>query len=314
MVVFKRSLCWTMVWMLSLLLSACATPRQSLLMLDAPPDIPLQFELESVPFYPQRDFQSGPAAVAMLISYSGKPVSMEMLTPIVYVPELKTTLPGGMLAAPNRFDRLAILLDGDLTAVLREIADGKPVLVMQNLGFESYPIWHYAVLIGYDLTKQELILRSGEQRRLVNSFVEFERSWQRAKFWAMVVVAPDVIPLTTNEFEFVRAVKSLETRATAEVNVQAYKAGLRQWPGSVKLQMGLGNASFVAKNYSQAARAFAMAAELNPQMAEAWDRLASAQLRQGQVRPALEAIERAVKLDPGNSLYQRRKLKIIEAL
>jgi hypothetical protein len=33
---------------------------------------------------------------------------------------------------------------------LREVAAGNPVLVLQNLSFAWAPVWHYAVVMGYD--------------------------------------------------------------------------------------------------------------------------------------------------------------------
>ncbi|HJU50574.1 MAG TPA: hypothetical protein VJ575_07595, partial [Pseudogulbenkiania sp.] len=67
-----------------LLLSACATPvvRQQL----ARTDLPRQVELTDTPFFPQEQYQCGPAALATVLTASGKTVAPEELTSQVYVP------------------------------------------------------------------------------------------------------------------------------------------------------------------------------------------------------------------------------------
>ena len=55
-----------------------------------------------------------------------------------------------MIAATRGYDRLAVVLDSSLDVVLREVSAGIPVLVLQNLGVASLPLWHYAVVVGFD--------------------------------------------------------------------------------------------------------------------------------------------------------------------
>ena len=57
-----------------------------------------------------------------------------------------------MVAAARSRIRGAFL-KGGIHSVLPEIAAGNPVLVLQNAGWSWLPVWHYAVVIGYDLPK-----------------------------------------------------------------------------------------------------------------------------------------------------------------
>ena len=90
---------------------------------------------------------------------------------------------------------------------------GFPVLVLQNLGTDLIPFWHYAAVVGYDLEREEVVLRSGERDRLVRPFSNFERTWQRADHWAVVVTKPQELPTFINEQAFMRAVLLLESLA-----------------------------------------------------------------------------------------------------
>ena len=289
--------------LLCLLLAACATPQQTIEISKSPPDIPLTRELESTPFYPQRDYQCGPAALATVINYHQPETTIEQLIPLVYIPALKGSLQLEMLAATSQFNRLAVKQDQKLTSILREVAAGNPVLVMQNLGFESYPFWHYAVVIGYDLEQQTIILRSGEIKRLVRPLSVFERTWQRSNYWSVVVVPPKIMPPTAKEDPYTRAIVAFEAKASRQAILTAYQTATKRWPRNYILQMGLGNAGYAVQDYAMAQQAFLSATEIQPERAQAWNNLAYALLQQGEKTQALSAIEKALVIEPDNREY-----------
>ena len=299
------------VFMSVLILSACATPNQTLQLKESPPDIPAVSELTTVPFYPQQDYQCGPAALATVINHFGTQTTAEKLLPLVYIPELKGSLQIEMIAATRQFDRLAILQDGKLESILREVANGNPVLVLQNLSLEAYPFWHYAVVIGYNLHAQKIILRSGEINRLVRPFSVFERTWQRAGLWSVVVVPPEIMPQTVSQAEFIKAVLALETSGLKSSLFEAYQSGVARWPQNFILQMGRGNAAFALGQYELAQQAFMTATTIEPDRAEAWNNLAYAFVRVGNKKQALNAINQALKLQPEHSEYLSSRAEII---
>ena len=65
--------------------------------------------------------------------------------------------------------------------LLREIAAGTPVIVLENYGIGPWPAWHYAVAVGYDLKTGEIIRRSGPRRRQAIPFPVFEYVWKSAQ-------------------------------------------------------------------------------------------------------------------------------------
>ena len=70
-----------------------------------------------------------------------------------------------MVSAARSHGLLVYPLDGSLKSLLEEIASGHPVLVMQNLRFDWWPQWHFAVAIGYDASDRSIILHTGTQER-----------------------------------------------------------------------------------------------------------------------------------------------------
>ncbi len=116
-------------------------------------------ELSATPFFPQSDYQCGPAALATVLTASGVTTTPEALVPKVYLPGRQGSLQPELVAAARQYDRLAYVLEPALAQVVAEVAAGRPVLVMQNLGLASYPVWHFAVVVGYDREAEQLVLR-----------------------------------------------------------------------------------------------------------------------------------------------------------
>ena len=179
-------------FLILLFVTGCATSPQTRLLLDDPPDLPRRVELTEVPFFPQEEYHCGPAALATVVNYQGGAVTPEQVAEMIYVPELKGSLQVEVAAAARQFDMLPVRLDGRMESLLRELDAGNPVFVLQNLAVDWYPMWHYEVVIGYDFESRDMIMRSGTDRRRTRSFAKFEKTWQRADYWALVMVPPEL--------------------------------------------------------------------------------------------------------------------------
>ena len=178
---------------LSLGLAGCAASPP--LAEGIPPGLPRTLELRDTPFFPQKEFQCGPAALATVLAASGVAVEPDALAPQVFLPGRNGSLQAELIGASRRHGRLAYVLPAIGDALLAELADGRPVLLLQNLGVKQIPRWHYAVLVGYDTDRNVAILRSGRRQRQEVRWQHFARTWDRAGRWAMTTIAPGVIPL-----------------------------------------------------------------------------------------------------------------------
>jgi tetratricopeptide (TPR) repeat protein len=279
---------------LLLLLAGCATPQLDALLVD-PAGLPSRAEVANVPFYPQEKLYCGPAAMAMALTWAGRPISQEEIATQVYTAEREGTLRTDMIAAARRHGRLAVHVTS-LRALLHEVAAGTPVVVFQNLGLRWYPRWHYAVAVGYDLEENVLLLRSGAHARLRTELELFERTWARGGDWAIVVLPPERLPVTAGEQAVLAAAVGLERASHPVAAAQTYTAMARRWPESVAARVGLGNSRFAAGDFPGAERAYRLAVELRPASADAWNNLAYALARQGRREEALDAARRAVDL------------------
>jgi hypothetical protein len=249
----------------------------------------------NVPFYPQEKYYCGPAALAMVVTWSGLPVTQDEMASQVYMPGREGTLQSDMVAGARRSGRLAVPVTrlADLTA---ELAAGHPVVVFQNLGLGWFPVWHYAVAIGYDLNSGDLLLHSGLDARRTMPLATFERTWARADNWALVVLPPDQLPASTDEVAVLRAAAGLEQAGRTREAATAYAAIAERWPDSLEAWIGLGNVAYAAGDLEQAEHAFRTAAGRHPDAGAAWNNLAHVLGERGRRTEALEAAQRAVDL------------------
>ena len=231
---------------LTALLSACAAAPQTQRLQDAPPpNLASNKYLGFVPFFPQQLYQCGPAALATVLNAAAVRITPDELVSQVYIPARQGSLQVEMLAAARRSERLAHVIPGTLEAVLGEVAAERSVLVMQNLGLRQLPQWHYAVVVGYNLDRAEITLRSGTIRDYVLPIAVFERTWARAGHWAVVVLPSGEIPVSISATDYFMAVAEFE-RLHPQLSEAAWREGMMRWPGSEILAMGMSNWLFRA--------------------------------------------------------------------
>lgn len=155
----------TLYCCLFVLLTGCASAPQTQQLLQTSSGLPSHRELTDTPFFPQEQYQCGPAALATVLKHSGVETDASALIDEVYLPSRQGSLQIEILASSRRHNRLPFRIPPEMSALLEEIAAGNPVLVLQNLGLSWAPQWHYAVVVGFDLAHQEIILRSGTEAR-----------------------------------------------------------------------------------------------------------------------------------------------------
>lgn len=197
------------------------------------------------------------------------------------------------------------MLEPQLADVLKEVESGNSVLVLQNLALSWYPKWHYAVVVGFDLSQGEIILRSGRDARHVISMKRFEHTWKRSEYWAMVSVPPERLPSTALEARYVRAIVGFERAQRWHDAARAYETGLSRWPRNLVARIGLGNSRYAAGELSNAEVAYRQATRDHPHAAPAFNNLAQVLAEQGRLQEAEVAARRAVQLGgPLGRCYQ----------
>ena len=296
----------------AMLLSACASQTRALLRAP-PPELPRRVELEHTPYFEQADFQCGPASLSMALGAAGIDTHPEDLIGRVFVPGRQGSLQIEMIAAARGRGAVAVRIPARMDALLRELAAGHPVVVLQNLSLPISPVWHYAVAVGYDLDRHALLLRSGPARRQELALSTFEHTWARGDHWAFVALAPGALPATATEAELTAALVAFERGAPPGEARRAYASAAARWPDSYVLAIGLGNTTYAAGDRAAAAEVFRAAARQHGDGA-AWHNLAVILRELGRLDEAEQAARQAVEADGPWAMQARTELERIRAL
>lgn len=255
---------------------------------------PGPYLLEEVPFYPQKVHQCGPAALAMALNWSGIAASPRELAGQVFTPSRKGSLQSAMLAAARRHGRIACLL-AKPADLIDEIAAGHPVIVLQNLGLSWLPVWHYAVVVGWDASVGDVILHSGATPFKPTAYATFERTWARSGFWGLLVLPPSRLPATAEEADYLAAVSPLERMGRWKTALMAYRTALGRWPDSLPATVGIGVCLYRLGDLAAAEAHLREAIQQFPRQGVLFNNLAQVLLDQGRREDALLAVKRAIQ-------------------
>lgn len=272
--------------------------------------VPSRLVLDEVPFHGQRQYQCGPATLAMMLGHAGRPAAVDELIPQVFLPGREGSVQPEMLAAVRRHGRIPFVIPGSMDALVQETAAGHPVAVLQNLSLSWWPAWHYAVVVGYDLEREVLVLHSGETPFREVEQGRFDATWARSDRWAFVVLPPGDLPASSVGRSAIRAVADFEAVQGSEAALPAWQALVARRPEMAMAQFGLGNALAASGDRRGAAAAFERATRNDPGLAAAWLNLGVVQRSLGETAAADEALERAAGI-PGP--LQGRAQSLLEA-
>ena len=225
-----------------------------------------QARVEGVSFVSQKKDHCGPATLTMAFNWAGVDITQEQAANEVFTPGAEGSYRMDIVAATRRNGLVSIEVNS-MKELLREISQGTPVIVFQNLGFDWYELWHYSIVTGYDLDKKVLFLNSGKEQNKILSFKQFERGWKRGGYWGIVTLPPDKLSATGTEREHIKSAGALEKLGHLDAAKISLMKVIEKWPESHW----------------------------------AWFSIANLQLKQNELDIARESYERALKIEPNFS-------------
>ncbi|WNK01275.1 PA2778 family cysteine peptidase [Thalassospiraceae bacterium LMO-JJ14] len=278
-----------------------------------PQGLPAFAELTDVPFFAQTQYFCGPAALATVLNTSGLEINPEDLAKSIYTPGRQGTLQTEILTGTRRQGRLALPVH-DMGEAFMNIAHGRPVLILQNLALELVPQWHYAVLVGFDLPAETVVLRSGTTRRQVMPMTTFEHTWRRAEFWGVVVVGPEgPIPENTSLSAWLHEALGLERAGKPTDALTAFSVAAGHWPNASAPLIAAANILIVQGRLQDAASSLQAAVRRQPDNAVALNNLAHVLMLQGALEAAEKAALKAVEYGGSSEATARETLAAIRA-
>jgi tetratricopeptide (TPR) repeat protein len=260
-------------------------------------------ELTDVPFFAQTEYQCGPAALATILNTAGVAVTPTELVDAVYVEDLKGSLQPELTAATRRYGLLPLPVAPDAQSLLTEVAHGRPALVLQNLGVRKVPVWHYAVVVGFDADAGEVILRSGTEQRRLEPLRRFLKSWKLADNWAFVAIEPGTIPTTAQSDVYMRALVGAGRQFSDSTLARAYDSALARWPDDPFVLFLAALREHTAGQPASAAQLYRGVLARDPDHSAARNNLANVLLEQGCRAEALQEAHTALDREPPDGAF-----------
>lgn len=160
-----------------LLLAACAAagPRGSV-----PPGAA---RIPDVPFFPQEDYQCGPAALAEALTFAGRPATPADLAPEVFRADIRGTLGLDMALAARRRGLSARFYNGSLADLAQSIRAGRPLILLLDQGLGPVSQYHFVLATGYG--PDGVVMHSGRRRDHVMAWEPFLNQWGRTDQWTL---------------------------------------------------------------------------------------------------------------------------------
>lgn len=144
--------------------------------------------IKNVPFFPQEDYQCGPASLAGVLNYWGLSVYPEEISREIYSEPARGTLNIDMIRYALAKGLDASRFSGNMDILRSSIKSGLPVIVLVDRGFYVYQSNHFMVVNGYN--KDGVIVNSGRKKETFIPEEDFVKSWKRTKFWMLLINGP----------------------------------------------------------------------------------------------------------------------------
>lgn len=256
-----------------------------------------------VPFVPPRSELCASTSIEMVSSYwqsttSYTPyLSLQELDGRTLIPEKGGTLQIELVATARANGLLVYSLEPTLDALLSELGEQHPVIVLINRGYSWYPLWHYAPVTGYDAQKRTILMHFADQLNEALPIATFSALWERSGSWGVVLLPPGLLPASVSPKKFLRAAYDLEKTGMMDEAITAYQSALVRWPEDVDTLFALANAYYRSHDLTDAEQSYRRLLSLEPAHPLALNNLADLLCSMGRSDEALRLLGQAATDD-----------------
>lgn len=184
--------------------------------------LPDRVEVPGVPFFRGNIYQSGPNALAAMLSNLQVQITPGLLEKPLHLPGGEDKLEQNMQNQAREYGFVVYPLDGELQALLTQVSAGYPVMVRYADGMVIKSP-RYGVLVGYNRIKQTVVLQAGMDRHLVMSFSSFASAWENTGSWAVLIQGPRQLPANVDRQRWLKAASDLAQAGQEQAAGEAVK-------------------------------------------------------------------------------------------
>jgi ABC-type bacteriocin/lantibiotic exporter with double-glycine peptidase domain len=143
--------------------------------------------VKQVPFYPQTQYQCGPASLATVLNYWGRHVTPEQIAQEIYRPQMRGTLSLDLWRYAKTQDFQASVQQGSWEFLEMQVSRERPIIAFLNFGFREVPLGHFLVVVGVDPDDKNVIAYSGADKNQRIPFDRFKAAWEKTNYWSLLI-------------------------------------------------------------------------------------------------------------------------------
>ncbi|MFN3479949.1 MAG: C39 family peptidase [Thermodesulfovibrionales bacterium] len=141
--------------------------------------------INSVPFYPQEDYQCGPSSLAGVMNYYGFNLTPQEIASEIYSKSARGTLDLDLLFYAEKKGLEAEKYNGSINDLKEKVKAGYPLIVLVDYGYGPIQVNHFMVIIGYN--ESGVFANSGREEKKFITYKEFLRVWDRTGNWTLLI-------------------------------------------------------------------------------------------------------------------------------
>ena len=144
--------------------------------------------IRDVPFYPQEDYQCGPASMAIVMSYWSVHTDPDEIGKEIFSKSAGGTLTIDMMLYAKRKGFHAEQSKGSIEELKNAVDSQYPIIVLVDYGISVIQINHFRVVTGYN--DDGVIVHSGKFPNRFISWKDFLSVWKRTDYWTLLIEKP----------------------------------------------------------------------------------------------------------------------------
>ncbi len=177
-----RAIAWFIPALLLLAAWGCAALPEQKPSQEAPSPMII---IQGVPFFPQEEYQCGPASLASVLQFWRVAVSPESVAADIFSPAARGTLNVDLMIYARKKGLKADYYRGSWDDLREKISGRFPVIVLVDRGISVYRIHHYMVVFGID--DRGVMVHSGLDEAAHMERGEFLGMWKKTDYWTLWV-------------------------------------------------------------------------------------------------------------------------------
>jgi predicted double-glycine peptidase len=142
--------------------------------------------IENIPFYPQKEYQCGPASLASVLNFWGIDITPDEIAKEIFSKKARGTLNIDMLLYAKKRGLFSDQYRGNWEDLKGKIKEGYPLIVLVDYGIKPFfQANHFMVIIGYN--EEGVIVNSDKSEHLFIEKDKFLELWKKTDYWTLLI-------------------------------------------------------------------------------------------------------------------------------